>query len=245
MKPLATLALTSSLMLAAASAYANEIGGIKLGMSLAQAKTASPVLSNMKTISIYTNKIESGFAGWRGNKEYGYETPGPLDEILVFKGNADAIWLIQRIQRIPESERYSKQVLMDSLLKKFGKESGASHNNEKQWIYAKDGKQYIIQFSHSGVDENPCLTSASEENFSLPEPFYIGRSVPTSFNQNCKATYHVEWSLDANNLVRELRMTVIDSAAMVKYINNKNTNENIQRQQKTQQQMNKGINPNL
>ena len=248
MKAPATLALALSLMLAALGAYANEIGGIKLGMSLSQAKNASTVLPNMKAIPIYTDKVESGVAAFKGKMEYGYSSHGPSDEIIAFKGHADGIWYIQRAQRLPVSERYTEEVLMDSLLKRFGKDSGvAERNREKIWFYSKDGKQYIQPAGRNiAPDSMPCpLSIKTGDNFGLPDPLSVGSRVMSEFKQDCKAIYYVSWQLDANKLVSELETIVIDSAAMLKFLNNKNSIEEAQRKQQTQQQINKGVKPSL
>lgn len=82
------------------SAQANDIAGVKLGMSIAEAKAAFAKPANMKVIPVQTDRVESGLAGWVNpthDSEFGSQWGGPPDEFFAFKGNAENVWFIQKI----------------------------------------------------------------------------------------------------------------------------------------------------
>lgn len=230
-------------------ANANDIAGVKLGMTIAQARSAFSVPAGMKTIPVKTDNMESGFAGWKGKKDYSSSIgQGPADEILVFKGKADTVWYVERVQRLTENEGYAKEVLIESLRKKFGKESYSNIDgfvSMMAWEYDQSGKQYL---GNPFATPNPCKYSFELGNLSrdryLPEPMGITGAV-NEFTRSCKLATYANWVLGGNGLVNGLRLVMIDSGAIVRMLEGQKAQEDAENQKKLQQQLNKGIKPSL
>jgi len=67
MKPSVAIAATMAPLLFTLNVHAADISGIKLGMSLSEAKAAFASQNNgMKAEKIFTEKMESGFAAYKG-----------------------------------------------------------------------------------------------------------------------------------------------------------------------------------
>ena len=265
MKAPAALALAFVLTLPSISAQANDVSGVKLGMSVAEAKAAFTKPAAMKVIPVQTDKVESGFAGWVNPTQesmYGTQWGGAPEEFLAFKGNAENIWYIQKNQRLAKSERYAKQTLLDAVRKKFGRESYIyGELNDRYgtvvvaWEYDQSGKQYFGPYSNGGrtitgepLPTPPCrmfdisrIGGPSGDNF-LPEPMRI--YPPDNLQRSCGRAHYVEWT-HGNGLVENVAIRSIDSSAILKAIDGKNARADTESKQKIQQQMNKGVKPSL
>lgn len=267
MKASAALALALALALHSIGAQANDIAGVKLGMSIAEAKAAFTKPAGMKVTPVRTDQVESGFAGWVSptyESEFGSQWGGPPDEFFAFKGKTENIWFIQRNQRLEKTERYAKQTLLDAVRKKFGKESYIRGELNDQygtivvgWEYDQNGKQYFGQYSEGGnsitgapIPAPPCRmfdlnrignNRTGGENF-LPTPMKI--YPPSDFQRSCSRAYYVEFN-HGEGLVEAVAIRAIDSAAMIKAIDGKNARNEADGKQKSQQQINKGIKPSL
>ena len=144
MKALTSLAAALALALPAMTVQANDIAGIKLGMSLAEAKSSlASSVGGLKIGNFVDGKIETGIYGEKGKKMLN-EGEG----VIAYKGDADGIWVVGRYQYIPVNQRFTIQTLVESLRKKFGKESSAEIPNGKEygqwgnmiWIYGDNEK---------------------------------------------------------------------------------------------------------
>ncbi|WAT87623.1 hypothetical protein [Delftia acidovorans] len=264
-KTYAVLMTVLAMLLSTFGAHATDISGVKLGMSVAEAKAAFAKPPAMKVIPVHTNKVESGLAGWQGERLYDNSWSGPLDEFLAFKGNAESIWFIQKNNRLPKAERYARQTLLDAVRKKYGKESFVKGElTEKHatmvvgWEFDQDGKQYFGPYSEGGttitgtpIPTPPCRlfdviriggNASGGDNF-LPQPMSI--ILPTEFKRSCGRAYYVEWTHDADGLVEAVAIRAIDSAAILKAIDGQSSRVEAERRQRTQQQLNKGLKPSL
>lgn len=81
----AALGTGVALALLSFGAHATDIAGVRLGMSVAEAKAAFGRPAQIKVIPIYTNKVESGLAAWQGDRLYDNSWSGPLDEFAAFE----------------------------------------------------------------------------------------------------------------------------------------------------------------
>ena len=245
----ASLALTFFTM----GANANDISGVKLGMSLAEAKSAFSRPPNMKIITTQTDRAESGFAGWRGGIVTSRMVNGPADEFIAFKGKAETIWYIQRNQRLDKADRYSRQALIEATRKKFGKESftygdlNATHIPIiMAWEYGQDGKQFFGSYT-----DGPCrnfdlsqigISSGIGDRF-LPEPMSI--IIPTEVQRTCGRAYYIEALSSVDGIVEAVAARALDGAAILRAIDGKNARDEAENKQKTQQQLNKGVKPSF
>lgn len=261
----AVLATGVALALLSFGAHATDIAGVKLGMSVAEAKTAFGRPAQMKVIPIYTNKVESGLAAWQGERLYDNAWSGPLDEFAAFKGHADSIWFVQKNQRLPKTARYTRQVLLEAVRKKFGKESFVKGEMGDKlgaivvgWEFDQDGKQFFGPYSEGGrtitgaaIPAAPCRmfdlvrigsNPTGGDNF-LPEPMSI--ILPSEFKRSCSRAYYAEWTHDSDGLVEAVALRAIDSAAILRAIDGKNAGSEADARKRVQEQQNKGVKPSL
>jgi hypothetical protein len=238
MKALTSLAATLALALPAMTVQANELAGIKLGMSLAEAK--SSLAANVKGLKILTvsdNGIENGVYGGRekGIKE-------DEDSVLAFKGDAEAIWFIGRSQFLPNSQRFPVKTLIDALRKKYGKESHLSSEREfgqMEWFFDKNNRLFI---GHQYTDGSPCPDTGfvDRKGIETPNKFF---EIPRRIGETCNLYYKATWSPDENGLIMRLDVTVIDYSLMNKYLQQRDSKEKMEREKKVKQQS--GVKPNL
>lgn len=246
-------------------AHATDIAGVRLGMSVAEAKAAFGRPARIKVIPIYTNKVESGLAAWQGERLYDNSWSGPLDEFVAFKGHADSIWFVQKNQRLPKTARYTRQVLLEAVRKQFGKESFIKGEMGDKfgaivvgWEFDQDGKQFFGPYSEGGrtitgaaIPAAPCRmfdlvrigsNPTGGDNF-LPEPMSI--ILPSEFKRSCSRAYYAEWTHDSDGLVESVALRAIDSAAILRAIDGKNAGNEADSRKRVQDQQNKGVKPSL
>lgn len=261
----AAFAACAAFALLSFGAHATDIAGVKLGMSVAEAKAAFGRPAQMKVIPIYTNKVESGLAAWQGERLYDNSWSGPLDEFAAFKGQADSIWFVQKNQRLPKTARYTRQVLLEAVRKKFGKESFVKGEMSDKlgaivvgWEFDQDGKQFFGPYSEGGrtitgaaIPAAPCRmfdlvrigsNPTGGDNF-LPEPMSI--ILPSEFKRSCSRAYYVEWTHDSDGLVEAVALRAIDSAAILRAIDGKNAGNEADARKRVQDQQSRGVKPSL
>lgn len=236
------VAAAMAIFFCAGSALATDISGVKLGMTVGEAKASFTKPPSFTAIPVHTNDVESGFAGLRPNPGNNPFQP-PADEFLAFKGVAEKIWFVQRHQRFAAPERFGREALVEAVRKKFGKESffngdlSQKHGTAMMgWEFKENGQQFF------GPIDAPCTMNSGGDRF-LPLPMTI--MAPTEFKRSCSRAFYAEWEYDADGLVKELSLRAIDSAAMLRAIDGKSARDEAESRQRAQQQLNKGAKPNL
>ena len=239
MKALTTLAAALALALPALTVQADELAGLKFGMSLTEARSSMAAnTQGLKILTVSNNGNEYGIYGYRA-KEKG-TTKEDTDKILAFKGNADGIWFLKRIQILPVNKRFTLEALLDSLRKRYGKESNlAVQYTSMEWSFDNGGRIFPGDTFANGA---PCPSFRGGESVNTPDGVPI-EGIPTKGSKTCKAYYKAFWSTDENGLIDYLDVEIIDYALLNKYLQQRDTKEKIEREQKIKQQS--GVKPNL
>ena len=241
MKALTSLAAALALALPAMTVQANDIAGIKLGMSLAEAKSSlASSVGGLKIGNFVDGKIETGIYGEKGKKMLN-EGEG----VIAYKGDADGIWVVGRYQFIPVNQRFTIQTLVESLRKKFGKESSAEIPNGKEygqwgnmiWIYGDNEK---LLFQKIGQGSLICHTY-NPGGLETPSGFVV--DIPRVIPSDCNKTYNASWFVDENGLVKNLSVNIIDYSLIRKAIERREAQEKAEKEQKVRNQS--GVKPSL
>ena len=238
MKALITLAAALALALPALTAQANELAGIKFGMSLTEAKSSLATnAKGLKMLSVSNNGIENGIYGYteKGdpNKDY--------DQVLAIKGDADRIWFVERIQMLPANKRFTLEALIESLRKRYGKESSLTPQyTSMDWSFDNSGRLFSGGIFDNGA---PCPEMGFVEGKGVTTPTMNIIKTPQIIGKTCKAYYKAFWSTGDDGLINYLDVMIIDYSLMNKYLQQREAKEKNEREQKVKQQS--GVKPNL
>ena len=238
MKALTSLAAALALALPAMTVQANELAGIKFGMSLTDAKSSLAAnAKGLKMLTVSNNGIENGIYGYteKGdpNKDY--------DQVVAIKGEADGVWFVQRIQMLPGSKRFTLDALIDSLRKRYGKESSLTPQyHSMDWSFDNSGRLFSGGIFDNGA---PCPDEGFVEGKGVTTPTMDLIKIPQRIGKTCKAYYKAYWSTDDNGLVDRLDVMIVDYSLMNKYLQQRDSKERNEREQKVKQQS--GTKPSL
>ena len=241
MKPLITLAAALALALPALTAQANEVAGIKLGMSIAEAK--SGVAASVKGLTTYPilseNKAQVGFIGLRG-----YRGTSDNDSVIAYQGDSEGIWHIERTQAVPRDKRFTVQALVKSLREKYGKESylqgaeAGATEGRMHWIFDNDKRLVAGSLYNHPV----CHHYQTGSKTQLDGPDGWSFTISTEAQEKCGVIYTASWYAE-DGLVNWLSTAVVDYSSLRKSIQRRQAKENSEREQKIKQQS--GVKPNL
>jgi len=250
MKTLTSLAAALALALPAMTVQAQEVAGVRFGMSIAEAKKA--VLAFNKDLEITPliddNKTEVGFSAAMTR-----EVDEDYERVQVFKGGAKGVYFVNRIRKLPPKEAFSPKLLEDGLLKKYGKAS-VTDKYAMLWQFGRDGRLYpgstSWQYFGGHTGKTPCA-ELGYENWNHEGGMRLGEfnnldfRIPKNANSTCKAVYHAGAPHEANGLVRYFYETIADYATLYDFLVEKETREKAEQDRQRQQQLDKGLKPKL
>ena len=237
---LATLLATLTCATAMAG---DDVSGVTLGSSLADAKEAivkanpnfklSPLLVGGReeagVIAVTADRLPRSGLGDPG---------GPSDEFSALQNDAGKVWYITRVQRLPEGGRIQADALSAALTKKFGQPSGTSTltSNGYYWHYDRDGKQYVGPLSGG-----PCHT-VSGNGINIP-----GMTVgaPRSFSPTCGKIIQVGAIVPKTGMVPYYSVTIIDAKSMFDELTARDAQAEAAQRKKLADEKAKNITPNI
>lgn len=173
------------------------------------------------------------------------EFSDPLDEFMAFKGEADSVWIVDRMQRIPAAEQYTVQSLMDALRKKFGKES-YQFGEVMAWVFDASGKQVFGVPLH----ESPCQLQGGYvmADRAMVYQGYTRSTIkgpPVNFSTACGSFYFAQWLPTEHGMVSTLRTVMQDTGKMVRIIQGREGAQKAAEGHRLEQQKAKGVKPSL
>jgi hypothetical protein len=222
---------------------ADEISGVALGSSLADAKAAivkanpnfklSPLLisggQEAGVTAVTTDRLPRTGLGDPG---------GPSDEFAALQNDAGKVWYITRVQRLPEGGRIQADALGAALTEKFGKPSGTTPLTSLAyyWHYDRNGKQYV-----GPASGGPCHT-VSGNGMNIP-----GMTVgaPRSFSPTCGKIIQVGATIPSNGMVPYYTVAIIDAKSMFDELTASDARAKAAQSKKLADEKAKHITPNI
>ncbi|AIR91237.1 hypothetical protein [Pseudomonas cremoricolorata] len=207
---IATFAALSSMAVMAGE----DIAGVSLGASLAQAKQAvttanedyiiSPLLGEgMREVGV--KAVTEVHMPGLGLSDDG----GPSDEFLALTDKSEKIWFASRVQRLPDGERINKQTLEAALVEKFGKPSTIVplSGTHYFWMYDRSGKQYF-----GNTPQGPCPGIMGNGNTTG----FNGMTIryPHQFRAECGKRIEAHFSGMDANMISMYKLSITDYKAM-------------------------------
>ena len=237
------VALVSCFLACGAAFAAPDVADVSLGMTAAQAKAAYKSSTKMVMADINSSAgVMQGILGYSETLLDGL----PAEEFMAYQGELNGVWSLERIQRIPAAERYTKDALIAALRQKYGQESNAQYGERMAWYFDAQGKQYVDK-----DNSNPCgagaALNAGRGRVYPPNVYYPGTiSGPiTNFYPACQIFYYAEWSRDERGMVKQLNLIVQNHGAMVNVLRARENAKKNEQQQQLNQQIQKNVKPSL
>ena len=236
MKLVAALAILATAA-AAHAAPANDIAGLQLGSSYANAR---PMLLKANPGYKFTDIILKG--GKVAGTDARYSKGGKVvDQFVVLQDAAGAVWFMGRGQAFEQGSRIKRDTMLRSLEEKYGKPNDNMFGDGSQlWEFDRKGKQVFAKFGGQGAICNGGSTS-----------HYLGDMegariyMPTQFSEHCGTKISAHVSTDPDKMVAAFSVMVMDSQRMYDELNGvKNKAEN-ERLQKLKNEAAKDLKPKL
>lgn len=255
--------ISVSFCLAAASANALDVSGIKLGSRLEEAKTImlslnkgynNPSFSNMDV-----STIDGAPVGYRATAPcVGVESYAACDETAIFQERGSAVWFVARYQRYPDPKnRFPASDLVSMLKKKYGLDSmdslnvalpdgGKFYNGKYLWAYDRSGKlrtNLVILQPMMGKqgDLGPC----NLDNATLRTIYGNNTLYPSQINNTCGQYVVAGFESDENGFVQAFKVEAVDIAHIYDAtMRHKQAAEEAQKRESDAQRA-KGLKPNL
>jgi hypothetical protein len=233
----ATLAALAS----TATLAADDIAGVTIGSSLAEAKAAIAKANPDYKISslMLTTGQEAGVTAktddrmpWTGTTNAG----GPSDEFAALQNESGKVWFIARVQRFDEGGRIKIDALKAALTEKFGKPSSTSNimGLGFSWQYDRNGKQWF----GSGVA--PCQGGGGSSD--IPG---VSVSAPRSFSPNCGKIISVGASTQSDDMVPHYTVSITDAKSMFDELAASDAKAEAERKQKLADEQARAVKPKI
>ncbi|QCI10759.1 hypothetical protein E6B08_04780 [Pseudomonas putida] len=228
--------LTSTATLAA-----DDISGVAIGSSLAEAKAAIAEANANYEITplMLTNGQEAGVTAktndlmpWTGSNNAG----GPSDEFAALLNDAGKVWFVARVQRFDKGGRIKLDALKEALIEKFGQPSGTTKIGTLgfNWQYFRDGKQW----TGSGVA--PCQGNGTTTT--IPG---VSVTAPRSFSPKCGKIVSVHAATQPDMMVPYYTITITDAKGMFDELAARDAKEEADRKQKLADEQAKAVKPKI
>jgi hypothetical protein len=239
------------LCLAAASANALDVSGIKLGSTLEEAKNG--ILSLNKNYAIESFTMDGIPVAYRAKApcmNEGYNPQCKADEIAIFQEQGRAVWSVARYQSFPNpKDRFSVSELVSNLQKKYGKDSRGDLGKDGYkyfvWAFDRSGSQRFGLSAYQPVmgkfDLGPCYINNAQG-----APASIDRTeFPTTVNETCGQYVTASFQDDGNGFVQGFKVEVVDIAHIHDEMKRKNQAADAAQKRDADAQRAKGLKPNL
>lgn len=250
--------VSAFLCLAAASANALDVSGIKLGSTLEEAKNGILSLNKGYVIEPFTmDGVPAAYRAKAPCMNIAYNPLCKADEIAIFQEHGNAVWSIARYQTFPESkDRFPASELVASLQKKYGKDSRNAIDKPLQdsgkflttmyvWVYDRAGRQRLgldtLQPVMGKFDLGPCYINNAQYGPSTGE----GTAFPTTVNETCGQYVTASFTADENGFVKQFKVEVVDIAHIYDAMKRKKQVADAAQKQDADAQRAKGLKPNL
>ncbi len=228
-------------VLPSVAARADDIAGVSIGSSMAEAKAAiSKANPNYKLSPLMlTNGKEAGVTAVTGDRlpGTGITNPGGAsDEFVALTTDAGKIWFVARVQRFDDGGRIGVDALKEALTEKFGTPSPSVSimGLSMSWQYDRDGKQW----SGSGVE--PC--QLKHGSYHIPG---VTVSAPKSFSPNCGKIISVNASTQPDGMVPHYSITITDAKEMFDELAARDAKAEAERKQSLADEKAKSVKPKI
>lgn len=220
---------------------ADDVAGVAIGTSLAEAKEAIAKANADYEITplMLTNGKEAGVTAKTADNLPGngrHYSAGPSDEFAVLQNDAGKVWFVARVQRFDQGGRMKLDTLKAALTEKFGQPSAKTIIGTLgfTWQYDRNGKQW------TGGGVAPCGdngTSSPIPGFSVP--------APRSFNPKCGKIVSVHAATDSDQMVPYYTITITDVKTTFDELAAKEAGEEAARQKKLADEQAKAVKPKI
>lgn len=189
---------------------ADDISGVTLGSSLADAKEAIAKASPDLKLSalMLRSGNEGGVTAVSADliPEAGVgSVKRPSDEFAVLQTGSGKVWFIARVQRLEQGARIKTDTLEASLTEKFGKPSSPGLGDGFSWQFDREGKQYF------GPDTAGPCDSMRRGGSDLPG---VTVGAPESFSATCGKLITVSTTEQPDGMVPYYKVSLIDVKTM-------------------------------
>jgi hypothetical protein len=230
------VALTST-----ASLAADDISGVTIGSSLAQAQEAIAKANPDFTVTplMLTNGKAAGVTAKTSDlmMSTGTNHPGgPSDEFAALLNDAGKVWFVARVQRFDKGGRIDVNTFKSALTEKFGQPSdtmviGAMGLN---WQYDRNGKQW------TGSGLAPC-----QGNGTITPIPGVSVTAPRSFSPNCGKIITVRAAKEKDQMVASYTLSITDAKVMFDELASQDANAEAVRKQKLADEQAKAVKPKI
>jgi hypothetical protein len=208
---------------------APDIGGIQVGSTLAQTKTAIAKLNPSYRIS---NILDSD------RKIVGvhavYEKSGKiLDQFQAIQEESGVVWFISRSQMPEKGTRLNPKTVTEALIKKYGEKYTHLSGDEPTYEYDRQGKL------HKGLyPVGPCSVGSSTS--------MGGVMVPTTFSSTCGLHIKTTVATDSSDgMVYHYAVSVADVARVYDSLNKPKQAAESERKRQLDAEKARNLRPNL
>jgi hypothetical protein len=220
---------------------ADDISGVTLGSSLADAKEA--IVKANPDFKLTPLMLRSGNEGGVTAvtpdlvPEAGVgSVERPAEEFAVLQTEAGKVWFIARVQRLEQGARIKTDTLEASLTEKFGKPSSPGTSYGYVWQFDREAKQYFGP-EHQG----PC-ESMMRGVSNLPG---VTVGAPESFSPTCGKLITVSTSAQPDGMVPYYKIFLIDVKTMFDELAERDAQAEADRLKKLSDEQAKGVKPKL
>lgn len=225
-----------------AALAADDISGVVLGSSLAQAKEAIAKANADYQINplMLTNGQEAGVTGRTQDRMPGTgfnNSGGPSDEFAALINDEGKVWFVSRAQRFDKGGRIDLEALKAALVEKFGEPSDHTIIGAQgyTWQYYRDGKQW-----KPGSDVAPCQGNGTSST--IPG---VTMTAPRSFNPKCGKIVSVSAATQSDHMVPYYTISITDMKSMFDELSARDAKEEADRKQKLADEQAKAVKPKI
>ena len=175
-----------------------NIGGIKLGSSASEAKSAASTMNQNLKFSDLVNREDGKLVGFSGSEPGAF----PKDSVKVLFDEQNLTWFIYRFQRYDDGSRPSRESVVAALKEKFGEPTFSNTTDllsgNASWHVDRTGKTY-----KGTLGKAPCSGTNSMGN----------GTPPSNFTEACGKFIQATWNFaNKEKMVAQLEVTIHDSA---------------------------------
>ena len=220
---------------------ADDISGVTLGSSLADAKEAIAKASpNLKLSPLMLRSgNEGGVTAVSADliPEAGVgSVKRPSDEFAVLQTDSGKVWFIARVQRLEQGARIKTDTLEASLAEKFGKPSSPDLGYGLVWQFDREGKQYF-----GPGTAGPC-DGIMRGGSNLPG---VTVGAPESFSPKCGKLIVVSTTKQPDGMVPYYTVSLIDAKTIFDELAARDAQAETERVKKLSDEQAKGVKPKL
>lgn len=224
-----------------ATLAADDISGVTIGSSLAEAKEAIAKANPDYAITplMLTNGKAAGVTAKTDTlmMSTGTNHPGgPSDEFAALLNDAGKVWFVARVQRLDKGGRIEVNTFKNALIEKFGPPSDNTVIGAMglTWQYDRNGKQW------TGSGSAPC-----QGNGTITPIPGVSVTAPRSFSPRCGKIISVRAAKQTDNMVASYTLSITDAKGMFDELSARDANEEATRKQKLADEQAKAVKPKI